>query len=96
MTPARSKSANTLGRSLAGEWSQTLTTGVRAFRAASARAAVARARTTPDEAAGGPGGGVKAMNDNLPINPSVLVGGQNWFDNVVTMTRVDGPLPDAI
>ena len=23
------------------------------------------------------------MNDFLPINPSPLVGGQNWFDNIV-------------
>jgi len=37
---------------------------------------------------GGPGNGVIGLNDCLPINPSVLVGGQNWFDNVVEVRKV--------
>ena len=37
---------------------------------------------------GGPGGGV-AINDALPINPAPLVGGQNWYDNVCRIRRVE-------
>ncbi len=37
---------------------------------------------------GGPGNGVVAMNDNLPINPAPLVGGQNWFDNICEIRKV--------
>ncbi len=40
------------------------------------------------KAKGGPGNGVQGMNDYLPINPSVLVGGQNWFDNRVSLKKV--------
>lgn len=36
---------------------------------------------------GGVGGGVH-INDAMPINPSPLVGGQNWFDNVCTIKKV--------
>ncbi len=39
------------------------------------------------EDAGGPGHGVH-INDALPINPSPLVGGQNWFDNVATIEKL--------
>ena len=39
------------------------------------------------KARGGVGGGVH-LNDALPINPTPLVGGQSWFDNVVTIERV--------
>ncbi len=39
------------------------------------------------KAAGGPGGGVH-INDALPINPSPLVGGQNWYDNVCRVRKV--------
>lgn len=42
---------------------------------------------------GGPGNGV-ALNDALPINPQPLVGGQNWFDTVCRVRRVDGPPAD--
>ncbi len=35
---------------------------------------------------GGTGGGV-AINDALPINPTPLVGGQCWFDNVCTLRK---------
>lgn len=37
--------------------------------------------------AGGPGGG-RPLNDALPINPTPLVGGQSWFDNVVSLRKV--------
>ena len=37
--------------------------------------------------AGGPGNGVH-INDALPVNPSPLVGGQNWFDNVATIKKL--------
>lgn len=37
---------------------------------------------------GGPGGGVH-VNDVLPINPCPLVGGQNWFDNVCRVRKVE-------
>ncbi|MGF1765465.1 molybdopterin-containing oxidoreductase family protein [Aliivibrio kagoshimensis] len=36
---------------------------------------------------GGTGNGVP-MNDNLPINPSPLVGGQNWFDSICKVRKV--------
>jgi thiosulfate reductase/polysulfide reductase chain A len=36
---------------------------------------------------GGPGGGV-AINHVYPINPQPLVGGQNWFDTVCRVRRV--------
>jgi len=36
---------------------------------------------------GGIGGGV-AINDALPINPCPLTGGQNWYDNVCSITKV--------
>ena len=36
---------------------------------------------------GGAGNGV-AMNDVLPINPSPLVGGQNWFDNICQIRKI--------
>ena len=36
---------------------------------------------------GGVGNGVH-INDALPINPSPLVGGQNWYDNVCTVKKV--------
>lgn len=36
---------------------------------------------------GGSGPGVH-INDALPINPSPLVGGQNWYDNVCTIKRI--------
>ncbi|MFQ5667789.1 MAG: molybdopterin-dependent oxidoreductase [Candidatus Binatia bacterium] len=39
-------------------------------------------------ARGGPGNGTRRMNDNLPINPSPLVGGQNWFDNICKVRKV--------
>lgn len=39
------------------------------------------------ESRGGPGSGVH-INDPMPINPSPLVGGQNWFDNVCQVRRV--------
>jgi hypothetical protein len=28
------------------------------------------------------------LNDALPINPTPLVGGQSWFDNVVEIRKV--------
>ena len=37
---------------------------------------------------GGTGGGV-AINDIYPINPQPLLGGQNWFDNVCRIRRVE-------
>ncbi len=37
---------------------------------------------------GGPGGGV-AINHVYPINAQPLVGGQNWFDNVCRVRRVE-------
>lgn len=37
---------------------------------------------------GGTGNGVVAMNDVLPINPSPLVGGQNWFDNICQVRKI--------
>lgn len=37
---------------------------------------------------GGTGNGTIAMNDNLPINPSPLLGGQNWFDNICQIKKV--------
>jgi anaerobic selenocysteine-containing dehydrogenase len=37
---------------------------------------------------GGPGGGVP-INDVYPINAQPLVGGQNWFDNVCRVRRVE-------
>ncbi|MCX2980656.1 hypothetical protein EYC98_07170 [Halieaceae bacterium IMCC14734] len=37
---------------------------------------------------GGTGGGV-AINHVYPINAAPLVGGQSWFDNVCTVSRVD-------
>lgn len=40
------------------------------------------------EASGGPGNGV-AINHVYPINAQPLVGGQNWFDNVCRVRRVD-------
>ena len=42
------------------------------------------------ESQGGPGNGV-ALNDALPIAPQPLVGGQNWFDTVCRVRRVEGP-----
>ena len=39
------------------------------------------------KSAGGVGGGVH-LNDALPINPTPLVGGQSWFDNVVSIEKV--------
>ena len=36
---------------------------------------------------GGTGNGV-AMNDFMPINPSPLVGGQNWFDNICEIRKI--------
>ena len=36
---------------------------------------------------GGVGHGVH-INDALPINPSPLVGGQNWYDNVCSIKKV--------
>ncbi len=36
---------------------------------------------------GGSGNGVP-LNDHLPINPTPLVGGQSWFDNVVRVRKV--------
>ncbi len=39
------------------------------------------------KARGGVGGGVH-INDALPINPSPLVGGQNWYDNVCRIRKV--------
>ncbi|MFT5586993.1 MAG: thiosulfate reductase/polysulfide reductase chain A, partial [Cognaticolwellia sp.] len=36
---------------------------------------------------GGVGNG-KHLNDALPINPTPLVGGQSWFDNVVSIEKV--------
>ena len=36
---------------------------------------------------GGSGNGVP-LNDHLPINPTPLVGGQSWFDNVVVVRKV--------
>lgn len=36
---------------------------------------------------GGPGNG-RHLNDALPINPTPLVGGQSWFDNVVSIRKV--------
>ncbi len=39
------------------------------------------------EARGGPGNG-RALNDALPINPTPLVGGQSWFDNVVSIRKL--------
>jgi hypothetical protein len=35
---------------------------------------------------GGSGGG-RHLNDALPINPTPLVGGQSWFDNVVSIQK---------
>lgn len=35
---------------------------------------------------GGSGGG-RHLNDALPINPTPLVGGQSWFDNVVAIAK---------
>ena len=35
---------------------------------------------------GGSGGG-RHLNDALPINPTPLVGGQSWFDNVVAIEK---------
>ena len=40
------------------------------------------------KALGGTGNGTAAMNDVLPINPSPLVGGQNWFDNICQIRKV--------
>ena len=40
------------------------------------------------KARGGTGGGV-AINHVYPINAAPLVGGQNWFDNVCRVSRVD-------
>jgi len=37
---------------------------------------------------GGPGAGVY-INDVLPINPCPLVGGQNWFDNVCRIRKIN-------
>ena len=37
-------------------------------------------------ARGGPGNG-RHLNDALPINPTPLVGGQSWFDNVVRISK---------
>ena len=39
------------------------------------------------KARGGPGNG-RPLNDALPINPTPLVGGQSWFDNVVSIRKV--------
>lgn len=39
------------------------------------------------KARGGPGNG-RYLNDALPINPTPLVGGQSWFDNVVSVHKV--------
>ncbi len=39
------------------------------------------------KARGGTGNGAR-MNDVLPINPSPLVGGQNWFDNICKIRKV--------
>jgi len=39
------------------------------------------------KARGGPGNG-RHLNDALPINPTPLVGGQSWFDNVVRISKV--------
>jgi anaerobic selenocysteine-containing dehydrogenase len=39
------------------------------------------------KARGGPGNG-RYLNDALPINPTPLVGGQSWFDNVVSIRKV--------
>jgi anaerobic selenocysteine-containing dehydrogenase len=39
------------------------------------------------KARGGPGQG-RHLNDALPINPTPLVGGQSWFDNVVEIRKV--------
>ena len=38
-------------------------------------------------ARGGPGGG-RHLNDALPINPTPLVGGQSWMDNVCAIEKV--------
>jgi anaerobic selenocysteine-containing dehydrogenase len=38
------------------------------------------------KARGGPGSG-RHLNDALPINPTPLVGGQSWFDNVVSIRK---------
>ncbi|MEM7411394.1 MAG: molybdopterin-dependent oxidoreductase [Myxococcota bacterium] len=42
------------------------------------------------KANGGPGNGI-ALNDALPIQANPLVGGQNWFDTVCRVRRVEGP-----
>ncbi len=39
------------------------------------------------KARGGPGNG-RHLNDALPINPTPLVGGQSWFDNVVSIRKL--------
>jgi len=47
----------------------------------------ARERVWWAKSRGGVGGGVH-LNDALPINPTPLVGGQSWFDNVVSIEKV--------
>lgn len=37
---------------------------------------------------GGTGNGTRGMNDNLPINPSPLIGGQCWYDNICQIRKV--------
>jgi hypothetical protein len=39
---------------------------------------------------GGPGHGV-AINDTFPIDPTPLVGAQNWYDCVATVRKVSPP-----
>jgi anaerobic selenocysteine-containing dehydrogenase len=54
----------------------------------SARLAALRDEIWWSKAKGGPGSGV-ALNHALPINAQPLVGGQNWFDTVCTIRKVE-------
>jgi len=75
----------------AGHWEQGTT--ARAASASNAsRAAAVESELRSDlwwsEERGGVGNG-EALNHVLPINPQPLVGGQNWFDNVCRIRRVE-------
>ncbi len=72
----------------AGHWEQGTT--ARAATASDQKAAPAEPRADLwwSRERGGVGNG-QALNHVLPINPQPLVGGQNWFDNVCSVRRVD-------
>ena len=75
----------------AGHWEQGTTARAASASSVSPSSAVEselRSDLWWSEERGGVGNG-EALNHVLPINPQPLVGGQNWFDNVCRIRRVE-------